>query len=113
METSILYPDHLEIISGIILLKDLKSLQILRASLICSGTVTVLSFNTNEDPTDYQLLYKSKDLDGSLLTMVQPEVIIMSRNANENVACISLNLNCLIMIKAADTFIYHVGLSSI
>jgi hypothetical protein len=39
MEISFLYPDHLEIISGIGLLKDLTSLLILEVSLIHSGTV--------------------------------------------------------------------------
>ena len=91
-------PDHLEIISGIGLLKDLKSLQILRVSLTYSETVTVLSFNTNEDPTDYQLLCKSKDLDCSTLTMMQPKAMAMSDNMNKNVACIALNNKFLIMI---------------
>ena len=91
IETSIMCPDDLEIISGIGLLKDLKSLQILRVSLIYSETVTVLSFNTNEDPSNYQLLYKSKDLDCSMLTTMLPKVMTMSDNTNKNVACISFN----------------------
>ena len=56
---SFLYPDHLEIISGIGLLKDPKSLQILRVLLVHSGTVIVRGFNANEAYSDYQLIGKS------------------------------------------------------
>ena len=59
METSFLYPDHLEIISGIGLWKDPTSYQILRGSLVHSGTVTVRGFNANGDSTNYQLISKS------------------------------------------------------
>ena len=45
MEKWFLYPDHLEIISGIGLLQDLKSSKIFMVLLIYSWTVTVLSFN--------------------------------------------------------------------
>jgi len=49
-------PDHLEIISGIGLLKDLTELQNFYGQhSIYSGTVTVLEFQCNEDSADYQL----------------------------------------------------------
>jgi hypothetical protein len=57
METSFLYPDHLEMISGIGLLKDPTSLQNLRVSLVHSATVNVRGFNADEASTDYQLIY--------------------------------------------------------
>ena len=60
METFFLCLDLFEIISGIGLLNDLKSLQIVRLPLVYSGTVTKTGFNANKDCLDLQLICKSK-----------------------------------------------------
>ncbi len=61
METFFLCLDHFEIIRGIGLLNDLKSLQIVRLPLVYSGTVTKTGFNANQDCSIHQLILKSKD----------------------------------------------------